>query len=248
MLAHTDCYFDQIWDYKLGKLKKDLQYQADDKFLMHEAAVLCLAFSSDSELLVSGDQEGCIKIWQVKTGKCIRKFPEAHPEGVTSVRFHGTMILSTSFDNTLRTHGIKSGKTLKIFRGHLSFVNAALMLSGGTFVATCSSDGTIKIFDAKTTECVNTVRPTMQDATGAAEKLGEAVTAINSIALLPRKQDAIVVCSRSPQLYIMNSSGEVSATYSCENPKTTLLGCTISPRGEWIYAFGKPRVAFILLF
>ena len=44
-----------MWDSATGKLKKDLQYQADETFMMHDEAVLCLNFSRDSELLVTGE-------------------------------------------------------------------------------------------------------------------------------------------------------------------------------------------------
>ena len=54
----------QIWDHASGKLRKDLEYQAEEKFMMHNGAVLALNFSRDSELLVSGSQDGKIKVCQ----------------------------------------------------------------------------------------------------------------------------------------------------------------------------------------
>jgi WD40 repeat-containing protein SMU1 len=72
--------------------------------MMMEDAVLCLAFSRDSESLVSGAQDGKIKVWKVSTGQCIRRFPTAHTQGVTAVCFNrdGSQVLSASFDHTIR--------------------------------------------------------------------------------------------------------------------------------------------------
>lgn len=55
-------WYCQVWDSLTGRLKKDLTYQAEDMFMMHEEAVLCLGFSRDSEMLVSG------KWWIMKIG------------------------------------------------------------------------------------------------------------------------------------------------------------------------------------
>ncbi|KAG2254126.1 hypothetical protein Bca52824_084262 [Brassica carinata] len=138
--------FIEVWDYISGKLKKDLQYQAEETFMMHDEAVLCIDFSKDSEMLASGSQDGKIKVWRIRTGLCFRRLERAHSEGVTSLTFSrdGTQLLSTSFDHTARIHGLKSGKLLKEFRGHTSYVNNAIFTSDGTRVITASSDCTVK--------------------------------------------------------------------------------------------------------
>ena len=56
------------------------------------------------------------------------------------------MILTLSFSFVcFRMHGLKSGKTLKEFRGHTSFVNDAIFTMDAHNIISASSDGTVKV-------------------------------------------------------------------------------------------------------
>lgn len=46
----------------------------------------------------------------------------------------GSQVLSASFDGSVRVHGLKSGKMLKEFRGHTSYVNDAIWGADGSQV------------------------------------------------------------------------------------------------------------------
>lgn len=72
--------------------------------MMHEDSILCLNFSPDAQEIASGSKDGKIKVWEIKTGKCTRKFDNAHTQGVTCVSFirDGSQLLSGSFDCTAR--------------------------------------------------------------------------------------------------------------------------------------------------
>ncbi|KAF9580757.1 Serine/threonine-protein kinase smu1 [Lunasporangiospora selenospora] len=220
--------FIEVWNYLTAKLRKDLKYQAEDNLMSMEDAVLCLNFSKDSEMLASGAQDGKIKVWKVQTGQCLRRYSPAHQGGVTSVCFSpdGTQILSASFDLTVRLHGLKSGKLLKEFRGHTSYVNYASFSLDGTQVVSSSSDGTIRIWDFKTASCLSSFTP--HDGTGTIA--GAAGLTVNSCFPYP-KPNQIVACLKAPAAYLLNMDGNVIRKFSSPENATDLASDT-QPAGE----------------
>jgi len=231
--------FIEVWNYQTGKIRKDLKYQAEDNFMLMEDSILCLAFSRDSEMLLSGCQDGKAKVWKIQTGQCLRRFEACHSRGITSAQFSkdSGQILTTSFDHTLRVHGLKSGRTLKEFRGHTSFVNFAMFTQDNHQIVSCSSDATVKVWNTKSGECLHT----FQGGIGGVS----AGTRINSVHQLPRAPDQFVLCNKSSTVFVMNMQGQVVRTFTSGKREGGDFVCaTVSPRGEWIYCIGEDFVLY----
>jgi WD40 repeat-containing protein SMU1 len=239
--------FIEIWDPYSGKLRKDLKYQAEDALMMHDDAVLALAFSHDSEMLASASQDGKLKVWRVSTGACLRRFEKAHQGGITSVAFSkdGSQVVSASFDGLVRVHGLKSGKLLKEFRGHTSYVNSVAYTPDENEIVSASSDGTVKVWDAKTAECKCTFKPPPPvkpnvDEEEDAYQTGT-IPAVVSVVPHPMNDAQIIVTSKSNAVVICTLAGDVVETYWTNKTALphTIVASTPSPRGEWIYAVSE---------
>ncbi|KAJ1972481.1 hypothetical protein H4R35_004650 [Dimargaris xerosporica] len=234
----------EVWNHMTGKLRTDLKYQAEEKWMTMKDAVLSLAFSPDGQLLATGSESGQIKVWTIQDGRCVRRFPSAHTQAVASLCFNkaGSQILSGSFDHTIRLHGLKSGKTLKEYRGHSSFVNSVVFSTDMAKVYSGSSDGTVKVWDYKTCECQMTLSPQSRSAAGASVPASVTTAAIRQLVSIPHHPDQLVVCPQLPSAPIMTTEGRVIR--SCQLPETAdssvdLVSVCLSPRGDYTYAVGE---------
>ncbi|KAI8981489.1 WD40-repeat-containing domain protein [Pilobolus umbonatus] len=240
--------FIEIWNYMTGKLRKDLKYQANDSMMAMNKSVLCVQFSHDNELLATGSSDGKIAIWKVQSGICQKKINAAHSEGIASICFNssGNQIMTGSYDQTVRIHGMKSGKMLKEFRGHTSFINSVLYSLDNTRVLSASSDGTVKIWDAKSTSCLYTVapQPTIEkDQLNPIGGLGNA--SVQSIIPFPKRPDQYLVCNKTNTIFVVSIRGQVTKTYS-HNIKTgsDFIAAGTSPQGLYVYGLSEDSVLY----
>ena len=129
------------------------------------------------------------------------------------VHFSGNPQLSNSYlSNSLYF----LGKTLKEFRGHTSYVNNIISTLDGHQLISASSDGTVKLWNTKTTECLNTFKSIGASAGGSVN--------VNSVHLLPKNPDNIVVCNRTNTVVIMNMQGQVCSAMFLKYFNVDLVG------------------------
>jgi WD40 repeat protein len=89
--------------------------------LGHSDYVLSVAFSPDGRRIVSGADNGIMKLWDAASGREIRSFL-GHSGEVLCVTFSpdGKQIASGSWDETVKLWDAASGREIRSFAGHAS--------------------------------------------------------------------------------------------------------------------------------
>ncbi len=124
--------------------------------LRHGDAVRCLAFSPDSKLLASGGagKDGTIRIWDVASGREIRRIPSGQGS-VGSVCFSpdGRVLASGGGRGAaLRLWNILTGELIRQVRvsPQWAIVNSVTYSPDGAMLATGNSNSVISLWDLKT--------------------------------------------------------------------------------------------------
>ncbi|HVM59693.1 MAG TPA: WD40 repeat domain-containing protein [Verrucomicrobiae bacterium] len=124
----------------------------------HKGAVTSIAYSPDGSYVLSGGEDGTLKLWEAGTGREVRTYT-GHKAAVTSVAFSpdATMAVSGSNDGTLRLWDIASGRELRATDG-LGWKIAAVAFSpDGKFVVTAVDDNRVKLWSVPRLQLVNSL-------------------------------------------------------------------------------------------
>ena len=134
----------------------------------HDSSITSLRFTS-MDTLVSASGDGEIRVWDVQTG-CTRQVLAGHTRDVTSLSFprdaaSGPVFASCSLDGSVRIWDMRSGATTASFDAAAE-INVCCMFPNGTAVAAGCADGSIKVFDVRSQQCVWQVQSDKQSCTG----------------------------------------------------------------------------------
>ena len=123
----------------------------------HRGWVESISFSPDNRHIASGSLDNTVKIWEVDSGKEVRKLV-GHSKSVTSISFseNGKFLASGSGDTTVIVWDTESGREFRKLEGHSNWVTS-VSFSGNQNIASGSQDYTTRIFNMETNE-VKTLR------------------------------------------------------------------------------------------
>jgi WD40 repeat protein/serine/threonine protein kinase len=117
-----------------------------DSRLTHWREVTAVAFSPDGKTLVSGSEDGTLKVWDVATGQVLRTLA-GHGGGVTSLALStdGKLLASGSWDRTVRLWETASGKLLRTL-DHPQGVLTVALGHGSRFLASGCADNLVRLW------------------------------------------------------------------------------------------------------
>ncbi|KAF0158087.1 MAG: wd40 repeat subgroup [Syntrophaceae bacterium] len=137
-----------VWDITLAKV---------DRISTGLKAVNSLAFSKDSNWILSGGEDKIVRLWDLASGKETMSFI-GHTADVTSVAVSpdGKLAASGGTDSAVIVWSLTAGKEIARLGGHTHTVTSVAFSPDGKFIATESLVGAAKLWELATRKEIKT--------------------------------------------------------------------------------------------
>ncbi|MBW4640571.1 MAG: NACHT domain-containing protein [Gloeocapsa sp. UFS-A4-WI-NPMV-4B04] len=155
----------KLWNFSKGECFQTLQGHTNRVWSVAFAPQLAISANQennsdpDTAVLATGSADRTIKLWNYKTGKCLKTL-QGHTSWVWSVAFSpdSQYLASTSYDQTVKLWDVRTGKCLITLQEHTASVVAVTFSPNGQHLATGGFDQTIKIWEVSTGKCLVTLQ------------------------------------------------------------------------------------------
>ncbi len=117
------------------------------------------AVAASNQLIASAQDDKCIQLWQLPTGKALAEL-QGHTGAVKTVAFHpqnSNLLVSGSHDRTIKIWNVQTQQMVQTLTGHTGAVNSVAFSPDGQILASGSSDKTLKLWELQTGSCLATL-------------------------------------------------------------------------------------------
>ena len=155
---YTDLFAAASYDgtFTLNTIEKGL---ALSQYTGHKSGVHSMTFDEDGGLLVTGGMEGGIRLWDLRSGRCVLTFQGAHADSVLSLAFRGgggRLLVSGSSDHSCKVWDLRRMRPSWTIPAHKSVVSSISFLTsddyrdvGGLGLITSGYDAEVKVWAAR---------------------------------------------------------------------------------------------------
>jgi len=125
----------------------------------HTGPVESVSVTSDGRRVVSGSDDGAVRVWDLATGRCLQTL-EGHTDEVWSVSVtpDGQRAVSGSKDHTVRVWDLARGRCLQMLEGHTDHVWSVSVTPDGHHAVSGGADGTMRVWDLARGRCLKTLK------------------------------------------------------------------------------------------
>jgi small GTP-binding protein len=138
------------------------QFEESSLRLKYGEEVNAYEFSTDGKQAITGAPDRTVRIWDLRTGRCLRtlegheKSQGAYVEGVWSVAWSADRrrALSGSQDETVRLWDTETGRCLNVLQGHTKPVRSVVWGPDEKRGLSAAFDNTVRLWDVKSGRCL----------------------------------------------------------------------------------------------
>ena len=122
---------------------------------------------------------------------------------------------------------------ISLFESNILGMTSCLLLQ----IVSASSDASVRVWDAKSCDCLTSFRPPQTTTSGEA--------AVSNVHFYPRNAEQVIVCNKASTVFLMTLQGQVVKSFqSGKREGGDFLASWVSPKGEWLYCLGEDSILY----
>lgn len=125
-----------------------------------DSEVLSIAVSSNGLYAISGQQSGNLMVWDIRKGKRLKQFTQNKGPVVSMAVSHSRPVVVTTSYRNIRVWNLGRGEIIHTLRGHKTDVTQVCIDQMNRYVLSGSEQGTMKMWDIKTGQCIRSLQGT----------------------------------------------------------------------------------------